>query len=331
MKAFLFILAIATISCALEPTVQTHRYEIPQEKRKEIFEELGLKFNETLNGFCDEVKKVLEPKVGVAVSNATDIKTEENENSTRTVTFKKCLSKVQEEQKLFQHGFACIQTKRKESNGTYSEEPANCTKLEYRLECCESTVSAECEDYFDDFASFKCAYCFSQGKSHPCNVLDEYKDLYSKAKEKVEKVVFNKTFFNETVTHIKDVLQNITIDFPKRNFTFNITKKDDIEIDPDMSYGGEDAKPKDDVEVDPDMSYGGDDVATKNDENLDPEFSAGDAKNDTESYLIRTGISYANKEDESYLIRTGISYANKDEKKEDESYLIRTGISYAAQ
>ena len=169
MKTTILISIIAAISCALPPNLETHRYEIPQEKRKEIFEELGLKFNESLNGFCDEVQKVLEPKVGVAVSNASDLRTVQNENSTRTVTFKKCLTKDQEERKLFQHGFACVQTKRKQTNGTYSEDPANCTKLEYRLECCDNTVSAECEDYFDEFSSFKCAYCFSQRKPHPCN------------------------------------------------------------------------------------------------------------------------------------------------------------------
>ena len=297
MKITIFILVIVAISCALPNSVQTHRYEIPQEKRKEIFKELGLKFNKTLNGYCDEVKKVLEPKVGVAVSNATDLRTEENKNSTRTVTFKKCLSKDQEERKLFQYGFACVQTKRKQTNGSYSEDPANCTKLEYRLECCNNTVSAECEDYFDDFSSFKCAYCFSQGKPHPCNVLDEYKDLYFKAKETVKKVVFNRTFFNETITHIKDLLPNITIDFPKLNFTFNFTKKDDYEIDPEMSYNG-------------------DDVATKNEENIDPEFSTGDTKKEDESYLLRIPLDLPKQQtttnknkSESYVIRQGISYA----------------------
>ena len=277
MKAIILILSIATICCYLqEPTVQTHRSEVPKAQRKEIFEELG--FNETLDGFCGEEKKVLEPKVGLTVSNANLIKIRENKNSTRTVTFKKCLTKEEEEKKLFEYGFACVK-KSKQVNGRYSEEETNCTKLEYRLECCNNTVSVECEDYFDDFASFKCAFCFTQGKSHPCNVLDEYKDLYYKAKETVEKVVFNRTFFNETRTHIKEAILNFT------------RPRDDDEIDPEMSYNGEDVKPKDDVEVDPEMSYGGEDVVTKKDENLDPEFSTGEDvdKNDIDSYLRRTG------------------------------------------
>ena len=53
----------------------------------------------------------------------------------------------------------------------------------------KKTVTAECEDYFGDFASFKCAYCFSQDRPHPCNVLDEYKDLYYKANETVKKEI----------------------------------------------------------------------------------------------------------------------------------------------
>ena len=190
MKATILILAIATICCVLPTSkLQTRRSEVPKAQRKEIFKELGLKFNETLDGFCDEVKKVLEPKAGVAVSNANDIKTEKNTNSTKTVYFKKCLTKEQEEKKLFEYGFACVK-KSKQTNGTLSEEEANCTKLEYRLECCENTVSAECEDYFDDFASFKCAFCFTQGKPHPCNVLDEYKDL-----QKIFKILIKIIFF----------------------------------------------------------------------------------------------------------------------------------------
>ena len=231
MKVIILILAITTIYCVVPPTtVQTRRFEVPKAQRKKIFKELGLEFNETLNEFCDEVKNVLEPKVGVAVSNANDIKTEENENSTRAVYFRKCLTKEQEEKKLFEHGFACVQKRTKQANGTYSEEQANCTKLEYRLECCNSTVTAECEDYFDDFASFKCAYCFSQGQPHPCNVLDEYKDLYYKAKETVKKVNITKNIFNENKNNIKTftIIKNL----PQINITLDLTKqKADIEGD----------------------------------------------------------------------------------------------------
>ena len=72
MKAIILLLAIATICCDLqEPTVQTHRSEVPDAERKEIFVELG--FNKTLDGFCKEEKKVLGLKVGLAVSNSKKI------------------------------------------------------------------------------------------------------------------------------------------------------------------------------------------------------------------------------------------------------------------
>ena len=197
MKGIVYILAIATIYC-LQPSTQTHRYKVPKAQRTEIFKVLGLKFNETLGRFCYEVKKVLEKKAGIAISNATEIKIKEDKNSSRTISFTKCLTKNEEEKILFENGFVCLQKKRSKLNGTNSTETVNCTKLEYRLECCKKTVNAECEDYFDDYSSFKCAYCFSQGLSHPCNVLDEYKDLYYKSKETLKKIDFNRTFYNET-------------------------------------------------------------------------------------------------------------------------------------
>ena len=287
MKAVVFILAIVAIYSALPPTFQTHRYEVPKEQRKEIFEELGLKFNETLDEFCDEVKKVLEPKAGIVVSNATELSSEDNKNFTKTVSYKKCLTKDQEEKKLFEHGFACIQKSERKTDGTYNYDPANCTKLEYRLDCCNKTVTAECQEYFDDFSSFKCAFCFSQGLPHPCNVLDEYKDLYYEAKNKVKdvvedffnKTIFNKTFFNNTKIEINWPGKDEIDPGMSYNGSIHETYEEEIEIDPGMSYDPTQEQNGED-EIDPGMSYDPrqdqkQDQATKQNttEEIDPEFS----------------------------------------------------------